>query len=185
MKFIKFRMALEEAHETRNHYHHNHPASSSPFLGIECPQLDSVIFRNGGSAWDHPGNIKFRRFLAKMEPNREFQKTMAEKRSFLDGIITELISSGMTFLVYDNDKDWYLELRDYGVLRKKVFQALRDQSARRKRPETGTTPSGEREQRRQRVESNTGRSDVIVAAHQVNESSTNVFMGLDHIKRER
>jgi hypothetical protein len=185
MKFIKFRIALEEAHETRNHHNYNHPVPSSPFLGIECPQLDSVIFRNGGSAWGHPGNIKFRRFLAKMEPNRDLQKTLAEKKSFLDGIIMELISSGVTFLVYDNNKGWYLELRDYGALRKKIFQALRDQSARRKRPAMGTNPSDEREQRRQRVGSNTGRSDVITATHQVNESSTNIFMGLDHITRKR
>jgi hypothetical protein len=195
MKFIKFRVALEEAHErgdelpsyhqlqpmstlsscetTRNHHHHPTP---SPFLGIECPRLDSVIFRNGGSAWDHPGNIKFRGFLAKMEPKREFLKTMAEKNSFWDGILLELLSSGMTFLVYDNEKDWYLELQDYGMLRKKVYQALRDQSVRRKRSEMGTTPYGEREQRRQRVGSN-GRSDAI-ATHQVNESSTSLLMEL-------
>ena len=186
MKWIKFRVALEEAHRRElelleppnmsvqepdsNHYH---PA---PFLGIECPQLDSVIFRNGGSAWDHPGNVKFREILIRMETKREFQQTNAEKNSFLDGIITKLISNGLSFVVYDDEKDWYVKLVDYGTIRKKVFQALRDQSARRKRIETGTNPSG-RKRRPHRASNRSGQRRV--AMPQVNESSTSLFLELD------
>lgn len=191
MKWIKFRTALEEAHERGDElssHQHLPPVakyqqrqksgpSSTPFLGIECPQLDTVIFRNGGSAWDRPGNIKFRDIVTKMEPGRELQKTMAEKNAFLDKIISKLISSGLTFLVYDDDKDWYVELKDYGVLRKKVFQAIRDQSARRKRHGTRIV-----QQRKRRSK---GSEPAVSGTHQVNESSTNIFMELDHVNRQK
>ena len=179
MKWIKFRKAQEEAHERGDRvpcYQQQSPLSSqeiaspnrnssSPFLGIECPELDAVIFRNGGSAWDHPGNVKFRGILTEREPDRDLYKTMAEKNAFLDGIITELFAIGLEFLVYDDKKEWYVKLRDYGILRKKVFQALRDQSARRKRGETG---SGQNHRNNRSDRQN----------HQVTQSSTNLFLDL-------
>jgi len=205
-KWIKFRIAMEEAFERGENLSSSHQRlqnllssrdtspnkytrsnngpspSPAPFLGIECPQLDSVIFRNGGSAWEHPGNIKFRAILTRMEPNRELQKTMAEKNAFLDEIISELVSAGLTFVAYDDDRDWYVELRDYGMLRKKVFQALRDQSARRKRLDTGGR--GGKARRKPRGETSERRPPVF-ATHQTNESSTSIFMELDHVKRRK
>mmetsp|Transcript_2137 Transcript_2137/g.5657 ORF Transcript_2137/g.5657 Transcript_2137/m.5657 type:complete len:186 (-) Transcript_2137:1747-2304(-) len=146
----------------------NSSCTSSPFSGIDCPELDTVIFRNGGSAWDHPGNVKFRRILTERETDRDLHKTMAEKNAFLDGIITELFASGLKFLVYDDNKEWYVELRDYGILRKKVFQALRDQSARRKRVVTG---KGQKQRRNRQT-------------HQVNQSSTNLFLNFGKIHEQ-
>jgi len=185
MKWIKFRMALEEAHQRgveSSHYpqlqsqlqqlspkNTSSPNYISPFLGIECPGLDTVIFRNGGTAWDHPGNVKFRRILARWEPKREEQKTIAKKNAFLDAILSEVLSSGLTFVAYDDETDWYVQFNDYGLLRKKVFQALRDQSARRKRA-VGTPHRGDK---------SSGQQTGIIATHQVNDSSTTLFLGLD------
>jgi len=196
IKWIKFRMALEEAHERGaelSSYNQLPPAvqnqkpqtssqSVPPFLGIECPQIYSVIFRNGGSAYDRPGNVKFREILAKMELEREQHKTMAEKTAYLDTIMSHMFSSGLSFLLYDDQNDWYVELPDGPILRKKVFQALRDQSARRKRLENGA--GGEQQSRRQRQRSIGGRT-AASTNHQVNESSTNIFMGLDNVKRRK
>jgi len=165
MKWIKLRTALEEARQQKDAAadHESSSFSPSPILPIiECPQLDAVIFRNGGAAWDHPANIRFREVIAQKEQHREDQKTTAEKSEFLDGIITELLSSGLTFVSYNEARDWYEDVDDYPTLRKKIFQAIRDQSARRKRVGTGDE-SG----RRRRA-----------AAQQVTESSTSLFMEL-------
>ena len=191
MKWIKLRASLEEAHERGDDlcsYHQFPPAAqnqkrenssqSSPFLGIECPQINSVVFRNGGSAYDRPGNVRFREILTKMELGREYNKTIAEKSAYLDRIMSILFSSGLTFLLFDDKNDWYVELRDGAKLRKKVFQALRDQSARRKRLEN------ERQQRGQDRKSK-GRMTAVVGNRQLNESSTNIFMELDHVKRRK
>mmetsp|Transcript_14741 Transcript_14741/g.41077 ORF Transcript_14741/g.41077 Transcript_14741/m.41077 type:complete len:202 (+) Transcript_14741:191-796(+) len=175
MKWIKIRLAVEQARENAHCYHFpikSHPdpmaepghqiPTTSPFRVVECPDLHSVIFRNGGVAWDHPGNVKFRAILTLRERERDLQKTMAQKSSFLDGIIKEIWSHGLTFLSYDETNEWYEEIREYGVLRKKVFQALRDQSARRKRLERN------------------GNRKKNVASCQMGDSSTSLFMQLDH-----
>ena len=192
IKWIKFRASLEEAYERGDElssYHQLPPAlqnqkreissqSSSPFLGIECPQINSVVFRNGGSASKRPANFKFREILTKMELDRDNYKTAAEKSAYLERVIAKLFSSGLTFLLYDNENDWYVELRDGAKLRKKVFQALRDQSARRKRLEN-------KHQQRGQDPKSKGRMTADVGIHQSNESSTNIFMALDHAKRRK
>ena len=177
MKWIKFRSNIETNNPSNNkktqqsqnktQQQNNHPP---PFLGIECPELKSVIFRNGGSAWDHPGNAQFRGILTRREHDREQQKTMAQKNAFLNGIIKESYADGLTFLQYDNGNECFVEIRDFTILRKKVFQALRDQSARRKRFETSSSSST----------STSSSSSRRTAVHQVNDSSTSVFMGLDN-----
>ncbi len=170
---------MEEAHERGaelSSFRPLPPVSSNVFVGIECPEIHSVIFRNGGSAYERPANIIFREIVAKMELEREQQKTMEEKNAFLDRIIAVLLSEGLTFLLYDDKNEWHVELQDDSILRKKVFQAVRDQSARRKR--------GEHKSRRQRQRS----MDPTIAGaanHQVNESSTSIFMELDNVKRRK
>lgn len=179
-------MAMEEAHEKGaelsslrafpSALQKQTQQPSNAFLGIECPEIHSVIFRNGGSACERPANLKFREIIAKMELEREQQTTMEEKTVFLDRIITDLFSDGLTFLLYDDKNEWYVELQDGPILRKKVFQAIRDQSARRKR--------GEHKSQRQRQRS-TDATIPGVANHQVNESSTSIFMELDNVKRRK
>ena len=133
---------------------------ATPSLGsiaIECPDLNCVLFRNGGPAWDHPGNVKFQSILIRREKDREKQKTMAQKDNFLKSIVQESFAEGLIFLSYDDKNEWYVEITDYTILRKKVFQALRDQSARRKR-----------------LNARAGRKKV----HQVSDSNTSLFMAL-------
>lgn len=192
LKWIKFRTALEEAHERGVKLssirtlplalqNQTQQQSSDAFVGIECPEIHSVIFRNGGSAYERPANLKFREIVAKAELEREQQKTIQEKNAFLDGTIADLFSNGLTFLLYDDKNDWYVELQEGPLLRKKVFQAIRDQSARRKRLNKGR---GEHQSRRQRQRS----MDESIAGpttHQINESSTSIFMELDNVKRRK
>ena len=194
MKWIKFRTAIEanrkreeglfpssnkkqqqqqhqQNNNTQNQNQNNKNNDPPPFLGIECPELNSVIFRNGGSAWDHPGNAQFRGILTRREHDREQQKTMAQKNEFLNGIIEEAWADGLTFLQYDDNHECFMEIRDYTILRKKVFQALRDQSARRKRLKTSSSSSSG---------TSTSSTSRRTAVHQVIDSSTSVFMGLDN-----
>lgn len=174
MKWIKLRLAVEEAREKEEVKYYRPHRTSQPqnlptplFFVIECPDQNSVIFRNGGVAWDHPGNVRFRATMTQREQERELQKTKVQKSAFLDRIIEEAWSNGLNFLSYDENNKWYEEIRDYGLLRKKVFQALRDQSARRKRLEA----SSDRKKK--------------IAACQVRNSSTTAFLDLDNNYRSR
>lgn len=139
-------------------------------IGIECPDLNSVLIRNGGAAQHHPGNVKFRSILIRREKDRENLKTRPQKNQFLNSIIEESWANGLRFLLYVDKKDWYVEITDYNILRTKVFQAVRDQSVRRKRNEP-PSPSG-------------SEGGIVVHLHHKvvvsHDSSTNLFTGLDN-----
>jgi hypothetical protein len=128
IKWIRQRTSLENQQRNAGSL-----LSQNQIVGIECPDLNSVLIRNGGPAWEHPGNIKFRSILIRRERERENQKTRPQKNQFLNSIIQESWANGLRFLSYVDENEWYVEITDYNILRTKVFQALRDQSARRKR----------------------------------------------------
>merc|ERR1712032_331762 len=90
-------------------------------VGIECPDLNSVLIRNGGPAWDHPGNVKFRQIIKRREIERDRQTTRTAKNRLLHSIIEECFEEGLNFVLYHERHEWYVEITDYNVLRTKVF----------------------------------------------------------------
>ena len=102
------------------------PPAMRYFPGIECPEVNCVLFRLAGLAATHPGNVEFRLFLQDKERERGQLKTLQEKDNYLHTIIEETTTRGFRFLVFDENRYWYNEITDYKVLRKHIFQALRD-----------------------------------------------------------
>eukprot|EP00534_Pseudo-nitzschia_fraudulenta_P002165 CAMPEP_0201132306 /NCGR_PEP_ID=MMETSP0850-20130426/45377_1 /ASSEMBLY_ACC=CAM_ASM_000622 /TAXON_ID=183588 /ORGANISM="Pseudo-nitzschia fraudulenta, Strain WWA7" /LENGTH=162 /DNA_ID=CAMNT_0047402609 /DNA_START=221 /DNA_END=709 /DNA_ORIENTATION=+ len=106
--------------------------SKRVFPGIECPEINCVLFRLAGLASSHPGNVEFRLFLQDKEGEREKLKTLRQKDDFLHRVIEETVLRGFRFLVFDESRYWYREITDYKVLRKHIFQAQRDLGKRSK-----------------------------------------------------
>eukprot|EP00531_Pseudo-nitzschia_arenysensis_P003655 CAMPEP_0116122170 /NCGR_PEP_ID=MMETSP0329-20121206/4074_1 /TAXON_ID=697910 /ORGANISM="Pseudo-nitzschia arenysensis, Strain B593" /LENGTH=500 /DNA_ID=CAMNT_0003616005 /DNA_START=279 /DNA_END=1780 /DNA_ORIENTATION=- len=129
-KWMRVRTAMDDhrrimAQNDYNSYYAK-PPSVRAFPGIECPEVNCVLFRLAGLASTHPGNVEFRLFLQDKEKEREQLKTLQEKDNHLHQIIKETADRGFRFLVFDENRYWYEEITDYKVLRKHIFQAQRD-----------------------------------------------------------
>merc|ERR1712183_735404 len=74
IKWIRVRTSLEEQQNKLNTN-----TTGPAVVGIECPDLNSVLIRNGGPAWDHPGNVKFRQIIKRREIERDQQTTRTAK----------------------------------------------------------------------------------------------------------
>jgi len=159
----------QSSSRSSNNNNSNRSRNQMMNIGIECPDLNSVLIRNGGAAQHHPGNVKFRSILIRRERDRENLKTRPQKNQFLNSIIEESWANGLRFLLYVDKNDWYVEITDYNILRTKVFQAVRDQSVRRKRNEPTPPPGGEGGKAVNHLK--------VVVSH---DSSTNLFTGLDN-----
>jgi hypothetical protein len=133
-KFLAFRKAYDTFQQQTKGEIQTNPSSRLPlqFPGLDCPDLSCVIFRSAGLAWDHPGNIEFRKIIERREQDRSNLKSMTEKNYHLHQIIEECMSTNLRFVIYDKKNEWYVETQDYDLIRKCVFQALRDQSKRKK-----------------------------------------------------
>jgi len=166
-KWIRQRTSIEE--QQLLHYGSSYNNIDSERYGIECPDLDSVLIRNGGCAWDHPANVKFRNIIERREHERDQHTTRNAKAQFLHSIILEIRSNGLRFLAYNEDQELYQEITDQTTLRTKVFQALRDQSARRKK---------------RRLKCNTNNTTLTTTttttADISHDSSTSLFVGMDN-----
>lgn len=129
-KWMRVRTAMDDhrrimAQNDYNSYYAK-PPSVRAFPGIECPEVNCVLFRLAGLASTHPGNVEFRLFLQDKEGEREQLKTLRQKDDYLHQIIEETAMRGFRFLVFDESRYWYNEITDYKVLRKHIFQAQRD-----------------------------------------------------------
>ncbi|KAL3910481.1 MAG: hypothetical protein SGILL_007671, partial [Bacillariaceae sp.] len=133
VKWQAFRKSYDQhLQEVERQVYLNPSAPIAQFPGIECPDLDSILFRSAGLAFYHPGNIEFRRILERRQGERSNLRSMAEKDDYLQGIIEECVSSNLNFAIFDKQNGWYEKTHDYAIIRKNVFQAVRDQSKRSK-----------------------------------------------------
>ena len=135
-KWVKVRTAMDDfrrmmAKNNYNAYYATLPAHRL-FPGIECPEVNCVLFRLAGLASRHPGNVEFRLFLQEKESEREKMKTLRQKDDYLHQVIKETYLKGFRFLVFDENRFWYNEITDYEALRKHIFQAQRDIGKRAK-----------------------------------------------------
>jgi len=135
-KWMKVRTAMDDHRRimAQNQYnaYYAKPPSVRLFPGIECPEVNCVLFRLAGLASTHPGNVEFRLFLQDKDSERDQLKTLRQKDDYLHQIIEETATRGFRFLVFDESRYWYNEIIDYKVLRKHIFQAQRDIGKRAK-----------------------------------------------------
>eukprot|EP00535_Pseudo-nitzschia_heimii_P003665 CAMPEP_0197192918 /NCGR_PEP_ID=MMETSP1423-20130617/26047_1 /TAXON_ID=476441 /ORGANISM="Pseudo-nitzschia heimii, Strain UNC1101" /LENGTH=547 /DNA_ID=CAMNT_0042645935 /DNA_START=131 /DNA_END=1774 /DNA_ORIENTATION=+ len=129
VKWVKIRTAMDDHRRmmAQNNYnsYYARPPSARAFPGIECPEVNCVLFRLAGLAATHPGNVEFRLFLQEKEIEREKLKTLKQKEDHLNQIIKEMALRGLRFLVFDENCHWYNEITDYSILRNHVFKAQR------------------------------------------------------------
>jgi hypothetical protein len=118
-----------------------------PFPHIQCPENNCVLFHKNGVAWEFPGNIKFRAFLDEQLPkynhlnNRspsnikstgllDAPVTPPEKEGLFDRIIRLSLEQNFQFLLHDETKHWYIELKELDVLRRYIGFAIRGRQRR-------------------------------------------------------
>jgi hypothetical protein len=132
------------------------------FPHVQCPEINCVLFHKNGVAWDFPGNIKFRAFLDEqmhkyihlnnksssgnlksIGSRVDAQAVSPEKEGLFHRIIRLSIEQNFQFLLHDETKHWYIELKEPDSLRRYIGFAIRGRqrrvSAQRQRQNTNTT----------------------------------------------
>mmetsp|Transcript_27536 Transcript_27536/g.64573 ORF Transcript_27536/g.64573 Transcript_27536/m.64573 type:complete len:596 (+) Transcript_27536:248-2035(+) len=109
-------------------------ADNGEICGVECPEVNCILFGNKAMAWDHPGNIEFRDLIEEKEFERETRpKNFALKGDrYNDYIIEEGRLRNFVYMEYDKVNLWYTEITDENVLRHKITQLLTGIRKRRK-----------------------------------------------------
>ena len=98
---------------------------------IECPQLEDVLFRQGVSSLNYPGNARVYRLVQKRysqdlttkTPKRGTVKTKREK--VVIEIIDDIRSTGGRFLVW-NDNGWWSEICEVEPLSVKLEYLIKE-----------------------------------------------------------
>ena len=118
-----------------------------PFPHIHCPENNSVLFHKNGVAWDFPGNIKFRALLDEQLPMDALSRkkssgnlkstgildsatAISNKEKLFDRIIRLSLAQNFQFLLHDESKHWYIELKELDVLRRYIGFAIRGHKRR-------------------------------------------------------
>lgn len=122
-QWIKNRQLLEKVNTKGN--------SQFPKPGaIECPDFTSVVFRHGGTFFEHPPNKVFRTIMDDYLDNRTAaNNTPQGKARVLTEVINETRQIGFSFLTWDGN--WYYKIHDEQTIRRLVAQAMRDAIKRR------------------------------------------------------
>lgn len=125
------------------------------FDGVEYPRANDVLFSMGRHAWDHPGYCMFRALLEEHYDRHNAASSLDEKLSITWEVVEKVEKGGGRFLTRDN-RGWWVEIKDRGVIRGKVALAFRNHTkrvvAQRNLQETESTavPFDEREAKRRK-----------------------------------
>ncbi len=111
-----------------------------PFPHIQCPEITCVLFHKNGVAWEFPGNVAFRAFLdEQLQLNNHLNNrssgnskstgsdtlTALEKEGLLDRILRLSFEQNFQFLLHDETKHWYNEIKNPATLRRYIGFAIR------------------------------------------------------------
>ncbi len=130
-----------------------------PFPHIQCPEINCVLFHKNGVAWEFPGNIAFRAFLDEQleinhQPNNRSPRNdqsngsdspvTFDKEGLMDRIVRLSFEENFQFLLYDESKHWYNELKSPAILRRYIGLSIRrcQRRAGAKRRRQGWEDSG-------------------------------------------
>jgi len=108
----------------------NQTESIRRFPGIECPEINCVLF--GRFAWDYPGNIEFRGLLREIEQGqKERDREMpGEMNSMIEKVIQESLFRNFHFLIYNRNTFLYMEVTECKEIWKLVEQSVREHRKR-------------------------------------------------------
>jgi len=158
MRWMKVRAAVDQYIEEQckgkvdgdfRHFYASDQYDIQPIPHIQCPEINCVLFHKNGVAWEFPGNIKFRAFLDEQLPKNyhlhdrysgnpkaistgisNAHTTLSEKEGLYDRIIRLSFAQNVQFLLYDDTKHWYIDLKEPDVLRKYIGFAIRGRQRR-------------------------------------------------------
>jgi len=109
---------------------------SSSVCGVECPEVNCILFGNKAMAWEHPGNIEFRDLIEEMELRREREShtknASLKGHRYIDAIVDEGRARGFIFMEFNHEHQWHVEIKDTVKLRHKITQLLTGIRKRRK-----------------------------------------------------
>lgn len=134
-RFAKVRTAIDNYRKkTESETESEEDSSvSGEICGVECPEVNCILFGNKAMAWDHPGNIEFRDLIEEKELEREmYPKNALKGDKYNDCIIDAGRSRKFVYMEYDKVNLWYTEITDENVLRHKITQLLTGIRKRRK-----------------------------------------------------
>ena len=130
-RFVKVRAAIDDYRKKAVEGELN--STEYDACGIECPEVNCVLFGNKAQSWDHPGNIEFRDVMEEKEKERDrFPRTCLKGDRYIDSMIQEGILRNFRFCDYDKKKSWYTEINNMESLRHKITQLLTGIRKRRK-----------------------------------------------------
>lgn len=97
---------------------------------VECPDMKTIAFRNGGSMFNHPPNKVLRAIAVSKERERDMAVTNDERRKIVDDVLFELRGQGFRFCRWNQDLGWYTGFdsthQGEQMLRTCVSSALKD-----------------------------------------------------------
>jgi hypothetical protein len=103
------------------------PLSQRP---VECPDMKTIAFRNGGSMFNHPPNKVLRAIAASKEGERDQARTNVDRRKIVDDVLLELRGLGFGFCRWNQDFGWYTGFdsthQGEQILRTCISSALKD-----------------------------------------------------------
>eukprot|EP00536_Pseudo-nitzschia_multiseries_P013534 jgi/Psemu1/320473/estExt_fgenesh1_pm.C_5830001 len=125
--FLKSRTAMDDHRkaEAKNDYHYYYATTSKtkPFPAIECPENNCFLVRKHGVAWNHPGNMELRNFLAEKEQEHGRKRLKGE---FISSVVDELNARHIHILLFDEKNSWYTKVTEKEEIQKHVLQVVRD-----------------------------------------------------------
>ena len=97
---------------------------TSPFLLVDCPSSDDVVFKTGTANVWHPGNSTYRDLVIASCPeySNEFS-TVASKKTVIDRIIADVTTRGGRFLEWSSCGCWEV-IQDESRLRVKIINSV-------------------------------------------------------------
>lgn len=154
MRWLKVRGAMDDYVEQQckecvngdyRYFYVSDQHAMKPFPHIQCPEINCVLFHKNGVAWEFPGNVAFRAFLDEQlqlndclnnissgNSKSTGSETLAalEKEGLVDRILRLSVEQNLQFLLHDETKHWYNELKDPVTLRRYIGFAIRGRQRR-------------------------------------------------------
>ncbi len=112
--WFKLRQEVDKAHHQQagpQAGQQQQPLHVGP-VPFDCPDLRTVVFKNGGAMWDHPPNKVLRSVFATKEGDRHSSTSNSQKRRILLEIIDEVRAMEFGFCRWDTQRGWYLPIDD-------------------------------------------------------------------------
>lgn len=166
--------------------------------GIECPEMNCVVFGHTQKSKNHKGNLDFRdmvRIFVLREENKSEEAAAAaaatlnkqqQVTSLIDEVIEE-ISKEFVFRTYDTKNCWYRQITDPIELRSHVANAIRYVRKRivKQKNQEQAEKVNKKEQQHQRVGANKTKLENAICHSDDDNQDSVLKIGLDPRRLKR